>query len=265
MKTLICLLLTTAICLTGCGDKQKTQTHQPPEASTTLNGAFWQKTQAPTPGPSKEITQTDGRFTVVLKIFSTSDHWEQAKYFKGQTETFAGWKNLYIVTKENHSTLNWGKYKTIKAAKAKLKTAKNFKSPAGMKPYLAAIILPIETKDPGRAEWKLTSASGDYTVYVAEFYDEPDAGRYDRKVRAVNYCQKLRSRGKEAYYYHGPGKSKVTVGAFPESSFLQVVHGTVATLEIKDERITKIIDGFKYLLVNGKTETGSQFDVKSGK
>lgn len=64
--------------------------------------------------------------------------------------------------------------------------------------------------------WNLAAAKGFYSLQVAVFYNTDDMKQ--RRYAAEEYCSVLRERGEEAYYYHGPVNSIVTIGAFPESA-----------------------------------------------
>lgn len=67
------------------------------------------------------------------------------------------------------------------------------------------------------AEWDLRTAAthGRYTLQVG-YYEDPDLKK--RAAAAEAFVKVLRDKGEEAYYFHGPNRSLVTVGAFPHEA-----------------------------------------------
>lgn len=80
--------------------------------------------------------------------------------------------------------------------------------------FLHARKVRMPTPDVGNPEWALSSVDGVYTLQVAAF--EPTDDFWEYKQAAADYCELLRAKGYEAYYYHSPTKavSMVTVGLF---------------------------------------------------
>ena len=204
--------------------------------------------------------QVEDSYTVLLKVFSTANHAEDAAYYKAQMERLAGWNDLFIAAGDEHSELYWGRYPTMQAAAERLKTAKAYRSPAGMTPFPTALVVPVPGSDIGPPEWNLLSAPGEYTVVVAVFYDVPDANYYGRKNHAVEYCRQLREQGRQAFYHHGPSQSNVTVGLFGSTAVRKVVTDRAIRLEIVAPRVQAIVKDFKHLAVNGYTEKRTVID-----
>ena len=205
-------------------------------------------------GGNKSLSEADDQFTILLRTFSGLGHMEDAQRYKDNTERQAGWKNVYIVTKQNMSELYWGRFATLEAAKPGVLRAHAYETSVGIKPYPKAIVLKIPGKDIGPAELNLSFAKGKYTVLIATFYDVPDANYFGRKNYAVEYCKQLREEGKEAYFFHGPAQSIVTIGLFDESAIekRKANAGTVTETYIKDQRINRIIDQHPFLAENGR-------------
>jgi len=84
--------------------------------------------------------------------------------------------------------------------------------------FLGAHMVPTPEPNVGRPEWDLRQAPGRYTLQVAVYFNTDFL--QDRKLAAVEKTRQLRARGLEAYYYHGPTCSIVTVGAFGEDALL---------------------------------------------
>ena len=198
----------------------------------------------------------DGAFTILLTICnSPSGHAEQAKYYKQATEKHAGWKYLFVVHKEDHSELYWGKYKTREDAEPNLKKAREYTTPANVQVFATAVVMPVPGKDDiGPPEWRLDTTPDKYvyTVMLAEFYDVPQANYVGRRKFAVEYCQQLREKGFAAYYRHDPASSIVTVGLFEASAVVLIKKGDKTQRDVRDPRINALFAQFPNLAVNGR-------------
>ncbi|MCE5326503.1 MAG: hypothetical protein LLG01_08810 [Planctomycetaceae bacterium] len=215
--------------------------------------------------------------TIVLGAVRGAEHSRQAAQWRGEIEQETGWKNVFAVDQEGFSQICWNKYPSIEAARGDLKKAKEYVRSDGThrwKPFISAAIQQLPGKSVGPAEWDLTQQKDMYvyTIEVGVFYDVPEANYTGRKNIAVEYCKQLRDDGLEAYYFHGPSQSSVTVGLFPRTSMQEkpadqsdgVKRPPVLT--IVDDRITKILasERFKYLCVNGRQELVLLKDPKTG-
>lgn len=198
----------------------------------------------------------DGTYTILLAVCnSPTGHADQAKYYKQATEKHAGWKNLFIVHKEDHSALYWGKYKSLEDAHPNLKKAKDYVTPANIKVFAKAIVVPLPGQENvGPPEWRLDTTPDKYvyTVMLAEFYDVPEADYLGRRKFALEYCQQLREKGFAAYYKHDPASSIVTVGLFEASAVMLIKKGDKTQRDVRDPRIQALFTQFPQLAVNGR-------------
>lgn len=213
----------------------------------------------------------DEDFTIVLKSFNEIDHNAEAERYLKLTQQQAGWSNLFVVHQEGASALLWGKYRTVAAAQDDLKTAKAWKTAVGMTPYQYAII----TSLPGRENYgppnlNLVNAQGAYSYMVAVFMDVPQQNLYGHRESAVEYCQALRKKNWEAYYYHDGVRSCVTIGTFDKNAIQKgynpapgasgpgadtsLFRPTVEINQIVDPKMLAVQKSFPHLLVNGKEE-----------
>ncbi|MCE5277628.1 MAG: hypothetical protein ABFD92_01870 [Planctomycetaceae bacterium] len=232
---------------------------------------------APKPKDADEVT-------IVLGAVRGAEHSRQAAQWRDEIERETGWKNVFVVDQEGFSQMCWSKYPSIEAARSDLKKAKEYVRSDGTntwKPFISAAIQVLPGKPVGPPEWDLTQQKDlyVYTVEVGVFYDMPERTiegtnqKYvGRKQFAVDFCKELRDAGFEAYYFHGPSQSSVTVGLFPRTSMQEtpVDQGDGVkrppVLTIIDERIRKILttDRFKYLCVNGRQELVLAKDRNTG-
>lgn len=211
----------------------------------------------------------EGNYTVLLSACtSPTGHVQQAKRYKQATERHAGWKNLFIVHKTDHSLLYWGRYKRLDDARPNLKKAKAYRTPTKLRVYAKAIIVPMPGKeDPGPAEWRLDNAPRKwvYTVLRATFYDVPEADYIGRRKFALDYCRQLRKEGIEAYYKHDVAQSIVTIGLFDASAVEFVRKGKRIQRIVRNGRVKAIFRRFPNLAVNGREKLITTIDVKTGK
>lgn len=82
----------------------------------------------------------------------------------------------------------------------------------GRRLFVGAIPVRKPEPDVGNPAWNLRNVSATYSLQVAVF--EPTEEFYEYKQAAADFCALLRERGYEAYYYHAPASSSVTVGRF---------------------------------------------------
>ena len=114
--------------------------------------------------------------------------------------------------------------------------------------FLLARIVRLPTKDVGNPEWNLANIDGAYTLQVAVF--EPTEEFWEFKAAAADYCEILRERGFEAYYFHTEASSCVTVGIFQEDAVVPRPVG-LPTYSSKVLALQQSDDLLKYNRVNG--------------
>ncbi|HUU22075.1 MAG TPA: hypothetical protein VM389_06010 [Phycisphaerae bacterium] len=203
--------------------------------------------------------------TIQLYRFTGPDHARQVAQAKRAAEELAQWKGVFVLHEDNASTLYWGRYPSKKAARPDLQTAKNWQTPAELRPFQFAILMPYPSENPGNPDWDLRRATGAYTVVVEVYFDDPERKFKGRKQVAAQRCDELRKQGVEAYYCHGAARSSVTIGLFDESAVNTVRDGAVARQVVTSREMQEILRKRPYLFVNGKkTEIGVP-DMKTGK
>ncbi|MGA2265925.1 MAG: hypothetical protein ABSH10_05785 [Phycisphaerae bacterium] len=197
---------------------------------------------------------SDAAFSILLQIVPGEAHVKNAAALKDEVAAASGWNDVFVVHKAGWSELYHGHYASMDQAQSDLKKTKAWRDAAGAQPFAKAMIMALPGKDIGPPEWNLLRARGMFTVTVAEFYDVPEAAYVGRKDFAVRCCREFRSQGLESYYYHGPVKSFVCIGAFPESSYPSVYQNGRMERAVKDDRMAAIMKRFLYLAVNGRQE-----------
>lgn len=202
------------------------------------------------------IGTTAENYSILLRVFrntTEAGHMAESRRWKEETEKHAGWKDLFLVHKEDHSLLYWGRYRRMQDAEGDLKKAKTYLSPSKMKVYPGAILMPMPGKEAEQPEFRLDRAPKEavFTVLLAIFFDVPEAEYVGRKQFAVDYCRQLREEGLMAFYRHGENQSVVTLGAFSASAVAKETKDGKAVYVPKDEAIKGIFRRFPDLAVNG--------------
>lgn len=190
----------------------------------------------------------DDGFTIRLAVTGGATHIQQARELRKQLEQ-AGWENLMTIGGDGYTTLTWGTYQTVEDAAKDVQTAKAYTDSSGRRPFILAMTIPIPGKQIGKPEWDLRKAPGTYTVLVMTYSNDPKINFFTRKSKAAAQCAKFREEGYEAYYYHGPVKSHVTVGSFPSDS-LKSIKGNVVRTEIRNPEMIRILKRFPELVYN---------------
>ena len=278
---MLCLLGVAALSLAGCPQGQSeppstawwggsdtsprpadgtSVSSQEPSGGGLFSGLF-------SPGASGDAE--DGNYTILLAVCrGPGSHIAQAKYYKQATEKHAGWKHLFIVHKEDHSLLYSGKYRTVDDARPHLKEAKTYVTPAKVKVYAKAIIVPIPgNENPGPPEWDLAKAPEQYvyTVLLAAFYDVLEADYIGRRKFAVDYCKQLRDEGVPAYFKHDPAQSIVTVGLYEKTAVDVLRSDQKIQRIVRDPQINNVFKRFPYVALNGRQQLVSTVNAQTGR
>ena len=155
-------------------------------------------------------------YTILLKTFSQPRHNKIARQWKASLTNHLRWKKLYIISDSNMnvSRLFWGEFRNQDAAARSLKKAHKHRTSKGGAPFMNADIMITPGTDDGRGRWDIKKNSGVYSLLVADFENSPENKYFSRREDSIAYCLELREQGYEAWYYHGPATSSVTIGAF---------------------------------------------------
>ncbi len=213
-------------------------------------------------GGNRSGKPKEGEWTILLSTIRGAGHVRLGTEGKDEVQQETGWNDLLVVHEAGVSKLYRGSYRSPEDAREDLKESKQY--------FPQAILIKTPGSDIGPAEWDLENARGAYTVCVAIFYNEPDQDWYLRKQAAVEYCEQLRGEGREAYYFHGPSKSSVTIGSFGEQAVREVSQWNenrtqrLTTTEVVEPRIHRIMKEFPYMAVNGRAEIVTVPDARTG-
>jgi len=128
--------------------------------------------------------------------------------------TDQGLPGVFVVEGSNLASVCAGQYASYKdpAADAMLARVRTIRDRSGQYPFVGVMLMPVPEEVPANP-WPLEKAKGYFTLIVAS-WEAPG-----RMASAQAYAADLRSRGFEAYVYHGPSKSSVSIGAWGPEIF----------------------------------------------
>ncbi len=244
------LALIVAICLTSC-DETKSVSPTPagpsPSSGESMNGAPGNDSQpteahwTPTGGSSSNAQPAPDEPTpfhsgaperegwaIVLTTFTTQNHREQATQWLALLRVETPFTGAWIESDERGSVVRYGSYLSVnsKQAQQDLTRIKNFEY-KGAQPFSRAYLSRYgQSNTAGRLrEYHLSQAlkffPGQDTVYslqIGVYEAEQDTTAEQARRLAEEAVMQLRAQGEMAFYYHGPNRSMVCVGAFPSAA-----------------------------------------------
>lgn len=208
----------------------------------------------------------ESQYTILLAEFGGPRHARLAEQNLQNVKEHTRWdRDLWVLHRESASVLCRGRYRSINALQTDLKECKQFATPSGVRPFVRSHMIVLPGADIGPKKWNLRHVDhGTYTFQLGVFYNIPEQNYMNRKAEALDFCQKLRQRGYEAYFYHGPNRSLVTLGLYPASAVetrrIRNVHPQtkdVSWVEQKvlvNEELKKLREEFPELIVCGNVE-----------
>jgi len=125
-----------------------------------------------------------------------------------------GLPDVFVVEGAQFASVCVGRYPSWKDEKADamLKRVRFIRDARGQFPFMGVLLVPVPEAMP-EDPWPLEQAKGVFTLHVAS-WEAPG-----RMAKAQAYAAELRREGHEAYVYHGPRLSMVTIGAYGPEIF----------------------------------------------
>jgi len=201
----------------------------------------------------EKVDEAEDHYSILLYVLTDpATHVQAAEAYKKALSEKVGWKGLFVVHKAGRSELYWGRYNSPEQAQKNLRTAKAYRTLNGTPLFAQALVVPLPGKDIGPREWNLRNATGEYTLLVAVFKDVRERNYVGRRRFAVKYCRQLRERNYDAYYWHGPAVSHVTIGSFSANAVrVQDLGRGRRRIDILDPRIKALQKDFPRMAFNG--------------
>lgn len=175
-------------------------------------------------------------WSIVIEAFREEDQAAQAQAGLTKVRDVAGLSGAYLDQRGSATVIAYGRYPDPRSAEAvaDLKKVQNLEvvvNGAKQKPFAAAFLAPPETIPGSIPEYDLANAKkvhGDWVLYTLQVgvYSNEDPRK---KVSAADIAEfrrtaeqavvQLRREGEQAFYYHGPNRSMVTIGLFGIEDF----------------------------------------------
>ena len=208
----------------------------------------------------------DARWSLYCASVTGPDRIARTTQLKTYLTSSTRFKDWYVVHNEQESTLFHGFYSSVEKsadprgaarAHADKKGIGEWKDENGDRPFQACFFTPITPPNPvAPAEWNLENAppTGYWSVQIMAFKDHPL-----RKQAAVDAVKDMRSKGIEAFYYHGQTISSVCVGAWPRHAIKeQEVDSGEATNEDDAVMVSNVPLPARYKNARIKTNDGKR-------
>jgi len=130
-----------------------------------------------------------------------------------------------------------------------LRTVRQIRDASGQMPFANVMLVPVP-EAAARNEWPVENAQRVYTLHVGTW----GLDMANRETAAQAYAGTLRAKGFEAYVYHGPRFSMVTVGGFGPNIFddPSKVGKPDVKPEIVDPQVRDLIKKFPTMKLDGQ-------------
>jgi hypothetical protein len=158
-----------------------------------------------------------------------------------------GYARLYYGTYYRQLNPRTGNHADSQPMRRDLELLRQLGTTDGRRYFMQALPVRMPQPDVGNPAWDLRNLDATYSLQVAVF--EPTDTFIEYKQAAVEYCEYLRGEGHEAYFFHAPASSYVTVGAFGPDAVRTGADGL--TYYSPQVRALQQNELFKYNVLNG--------------
>lgn len=200
-------------------------------------------------------------WSVVIESFRGEDQEEASRNGLQKLKTETGLTDAYIEKRGPAIVIAYGRFtdgssKETKAGLDKVRNTEVIISNVKTKPFAAAFLAPPANIPGTIPEYDLRQAkkiNGEWVIYTLQI------GAYTRLDKAPNAAElaefrkaaeqavsQLRHEGEQAYYYHGPTKSMVTIGLFGKEDFDPQAPGA------ESPELVTLRKRYPYNLINGQ-------------
>ncbi len=160
-----------------------------------------------------------------------------------------GLAEVFVVEGADEASVCVGRFRSWKdpAADRMLARVRRIRDAQGQFPFAGVLLVPVPEPTPPNP-WPLEKAPGQFTLHVAS-WEAPG-----RKQKATAFARALRRQGYEAYIYHGPRFSMVTIGAFGLDIFddPSKVGRPGAKPKVVDPKVLRLIQAFPRMRLEGE-------------
>ena len=210
-------------------------------------------------GDSGTMESGDSAWSIVVATFEGPAHEANAEQQRGLAVSRTSSAAWWVQSGPDSSVLYYGKYPSAqdKQARADLAQVRRLMRDGIVPrdPNLGGALVPVNLSQPSGEIGELDlrsvpvrrSDEGEELVYTLQIGFYESRTRQEARDAAEQAARALRSEGVEAYYFHGPNLSMLTVGTFGEDGAMQDGQRFVYSQEVQD-----IQRDFPYNMVNGR-------------
>lgn len=194
-------------------------------------------------------------WSIRLHAYRGSDRMKKAQRLVQRLQETSELKRLFVEDARGAATIFYGRFDDPQDVRAQT-TLDDIRSISleNRKPFADAQLVALMGHGRIFADpFDLKQFAGYYSVQIG-FYDQNYPGNF--RIAAEEAARTLRADGDEAYFYHGPIRSIVTVGLFSREQAFIVVDNPMApgsTIEKWSPPVRELADKYPYNLGNGLT------------
>ncbi|MBI1335478.1 MAG: hypothetical protein GC164_00785 [Phycisphaera sp.] len=201
----------------------------------------------PSKDPYAGRTSNEAQWTILLQTYEGKSRLAEATKLVDRMQRELGLRDLWVRDLDNTLYVQRGRFDKPSSFEARntLRQTRMLQLD-GKLAFPQADLIPLSrAAAQSVGKYDLRQYSGMYSLQIA-FYD--DTFGPDFRKAAEEAVAKLREGGDEAFYYHGPTRSLVTVGLFTDDDLLIVNHA-----QTYSEQVIELQKKYPYNLGNGLT------------
>lgn len=204
-----------------------------------------------------------GRWTISLGTVTGPEHASRAANIVRDLVDSLGLAGVWAAEEEAATVINHGRYESPNHPRAQddLFKLRQLQNRGTLKTSVVMLVPATQERRGSLADYDLLNVpqKGHYTLLLG-YYDEEYGDDY--RNAAEQAAAALRQEGYQAYYYHAPNMSQVTIGVFPPSVVQQVKSGKQISFEIADEKVLALQHIFPNYLGNGREQIARTTDAR---
>ncbi len=199
------------------------------------------------------LGSTDGNeWTVALYRVEGDHHAGLAREEARNLQSASGMQQVWINEMEDHSLICYGRYTSrgSQAARSDLTSWQTLAQSGRIKPPLLQMT-PIVEREKIESPFDLRQLRGRgiYTLQIG-FYENELNRQYARQQAEARVAE-LRATKVDAYFYHGPNRSLVTLGVFGDDAVRTGIQNQTAYM-VYAPRVMSLQQRFPYNTINGE-------------
>jgi hypothetical protein len=173
---------------------------------------------------------TEIPWAIALDMVTGPQHKAIAEQRRAALATQSAMKDLWVSDEADSSIVYFGKYPAIDDKQAQIDLRRWRELQARGLGISTCMLVPVKAIASSLSPFDLHTVAGKaaYTLQIG-FYDEAFGKNF--RQAAEQAVAILRKDGAQAYFYHGPHRSMVTVGLFGEDATVAITNGQFVTRE----------------------------------